>query len=96
MSYDELVVSIQDKDKEFADQIVRVLESCKNWKTIKPIRTNLIGEGCDLTALGECVDGGLPASRGSIFHINTQDHQTERKHHWCKQKQREQVYSSCK
>ena len=49
MSYDELDTRIQEKDKEFADIIVRVLESCINCKSIKPIRTNLIGEGCDLT-----------------------------------------------
>ena len=46
------------KHKDIAD--------CKNWKSIKPIRTNLIVEGCDLTALGACVDGGLPAFGGSV------------------------------
>ena len=51
MPYDELDKPIQEKDKEFADLIVRVLESCKKWKTIKPTRTNLIGEGYKPTAL---------------------------------------------
>ena len=51
MPYDELDKTIQEKDKEFADLIVRVLKSCKKWKTIKPTRTNLIGEGYELTAL---------------------------------------------
>ena len=48
-----------------------MLESCKNWKSIKPTRTNLIGEGCDLTALGACVDGGLPAFGGILYFIST-------------------------
>ena len=70
MSYDELDVPIQEKDKELSDLIVRVLESCKNWKSIKPTRTNLIGERCDLTALGACFDGGLPAFGGSVYFIS--------------------------
>ena len=71
MSYDELDVPIKEKDKEFSDLIVRVLESCENWKSIQPTRTNLIGEGCDLTALGACVNGGLPAFGGSLYFIST-------------------------
>ena len=71
ISYDELDTPIQEKDNEFADLIVRMLESCKNWKSIKPTRTNLIGEGCDLTAFGACVDGGLPAFGGSVYFILT-------------------------
>ena len=71
MSYDELDTPIQEKDKEFADLIVRVLESCKNWKTINPTRTNLIVERCQLTALGACVDGGLPAFGRSVYFIST-------------------------
>ena len=31
----------------------------------------MIGEGCDLTALGACVDGGLPAFGGSVYFIST-------------------------
>ena len=71
MSYDELDTPIQEKDKEFADLIVRVLESCKKWKTIKPTRTNLIGEGYNLTALGAYVDGGVPAFGGSVYFLST-------------------------
>ena len=62
---------LQEKDKEFADLIVRVLESCTKWKTIKPTRTNLIGEGYNLTALGAYVDGGVPAFGGSVYFLST-------------------------
>ena len=31
----------------------------------------MIGEGCDLTALGACVDVGLPAFGGSVYFILT-------------------------
>ena len=48
-----------------------MLESCKNWKTIKPTRTNLIGENYELTTLGAYVDGGLPAFGGSVYFLST-------------------------
>ena len=44
MSYDELDMPIQEKDKEFSDLIVRVLESCKNWKSIMPLEIILYGD----------------------------------------------------
>ena len=71
MPYAELDKPIIEKDKEFAELITRVLESCKKWKTIKPTRTNLIGENYELTALGAYVDGGLPAFGGSVYFLST-------------------------
>ena len=55
---------------QFADLIVRVLESCKKWKTIKPTRTNLIGEGYELTTLGAHVDGELPSFGWSVYFLS--------------------------
>ena len=52
-------------------------ESCKKWKTIKPTRTNLIGENYELTALGAYVDGILPAFGGSVYFVST--HNTKEK-----------------
>ena len=66
MSYDELDLPIQNKDKEFVDLIVRVLESCKKWKTIK-----CVCEWRIASFWREC-----------ILHIYTQNHQTKRKQDW--------------
>ena len=76
MPYAELDKPIIEKDKEFAELITRVLESCKKWKTIKPTRTNLIGENYELTALGAYVDNGLPAFGGSVYFLSA--HKTTR------------------
>ena len=39
----------------------KVLENLKIWKQIEPVRTYLIEEDHEITGLGTCCDGGLPA-----------------------------------
>ena len=45
----------------------------------KTTRTNLIGEGYKLTALGSYVDGGLPAFEGSVYFLSTHKITKEKK-----------------
>ena len=71
-SYEDLDKLLQELDQEFTGTVAKVLENLKNWKQIEPVRTYLIEEDYEMTGLGVCCDGGLPAY-GTSCYVMSQD-----------------------
>ena len=58
--------------------MAKVLENLKIWKQIEPVRTYLIEEDYEITGLGVCCDGGMPAY-GTSCYVMSQDPTTKKR-----------------